>query len=255
MKIALVFSGQPRFIKESLIYQINRMFFLSKYDCDVYAHFWFSEDENQNYTSNPLAHLGNLSFDKDTIDLFSRMYNPKKIKCDAPLTTNELVKREYSRCPDLDRLNRFFSSLLSLKKSYDIIQNPEQYDFIIRTRSDLLICRIPDLNTLSKEHIHVFDQKQGNVSGEKSISDAFFITPPKFAKTLFHQFDIADILYEMGCSINGGNEDIFEKTLETSDLYKHTRILHIKDFYYRFQRNGKTIHGLIGMQDEKPEHL
>jgi hypothetical protein len=26
-------------------------------------------------------------------------------------------------------------------------------------------------------------------------------------------------------------------------------LLDKKDFYYRFQRNGKTVHGLIGAQD------
>ena len=77
MKIALVFSGQPRFVKEILIYQINHMMFLNKYNCDVYAHFWFSNDENQKYITAPATNLGNLSLDKDTIDVFSRLYLPK----------------------------------------------------------------------------------------------------------------------------------------------------------------------------------
>jgi hypothetical protein len=255
MKIALVFSGQPRFVKEMLIYQINRMMFLNKYNCDVYAHFWFSKDENQKYITAPATQLGNLSFDKDTIDLFSSLYSPKKLMYENPPLPEDFIKREYTRCPDKNRLYIFFSYLTSLKKSYDLIENPDQYDFIIRMRTDLLICRLPDLHTISKDHIHIFDQKQGNGSGEKSISDCFYMVPPKYAHFLFHQLDVADTLYNMGCRIDGGSEDLLEMQLKINNLYEHSKILHINDFYYRFQRNGRTVHGLIGMQDEKPENL
>jgi hypothetical protein len=247
MKIALVFSGQPRFIKEHLIYQLNHMFFLSKYECDVYAHFWFSKDENQTYTTHPWAHLDNLKFDKDTIDIFNHLYAPRKIAYDKPLTTEELIKRNYPKPQKLDRLNLILSYLTSLKKAYDLIDNPEEYDFIIRMRTDILICRLPDLHSLSKTHLHLFDQRQG--VDTQNISDAFYIVPPKYAKILFHQLDSLDSLYDMGCIIDEGGEIILEKQLEVNNLYQHSMLLDKKDFYYRFQRNGKTVHGLIGAQD------
>jgi hypothetical protein len=53
----------------------------------------------------------------------------------------------------------------------------------------------------------------------------------------------------MGCIIDEGGEIILEKQLEVNNLYQHSMLLDKKDFYYRFQRNGKTVHGLIGAQD------
>ena len=49
MKIALCFSGQPRFIKESA--SLIKENIIQDYDVDVFSHLWFDEGLQQNHIS------------------------------------------------------------------------------------------------------------------------------------------------------------------------------------------------------------
>lgn len=248
MKIALVFCGQPRYINEILIFQLNQLFFLNKYDCDVYAHFWFKKDKDYVYNTGPDSHLYDFKIDENSINLFCQLYNPKGILVEDPPTLQELSSREYTKY-NTEHLQILptLSYTTSLKKAYSLIDNPDQYDFIIRLRTDLLIVRCPDLNMLPKENIYLFSVKLD----EAYIYDCFFITPPKYAKILCHEIDNIDTMYDNGQRISSG--ELFLKNIEVNNLLQHCRLLPFSDFYFRVQRQGRTLHSMIGISDGPPE--
>ena len=75
MKIALCFSGQPRFVNEcSPLIKSNVM---QDYDIDVFAHLWFDDD----LQTKPYKYGGDSNWDKQrieggAIDDFIKTYNP-----------------------------------------------------------------------------------------------------------------------------------------------------------------------------------
>jgi len=247
MKVAIVFSGQPRYIEETLIFQLNQMFFLNKYDCDVYAHFWFKQDENYVYNTGPDSYLDDLKLHKDSISLFTELYKPKKIVVEDPPTIEQLTTRHYTHVYTQSQVLPILSYTTSLKKAYSLIDNPDQYDFIVRLRTDMLTVRCPDLNILSKENIYLFSVKLNEVY----IYDCFFIAPSKYAKALCCEIDNIDMMYDMGERMSAG--EMFMKNIQVNNLLDRCSLLAFKDFYFRIQRQGKSVHSMIGLVDEKPE--
>tara|TARA_R100001163_G_C5068190_1_gene208135 strand:+ start:3376 stop:3552 length:177 start_codon:yes stop_codon:yes gene_type:complete len=57
MKIALQFSGQPRFIEDKICYISIKNNILDKYDCDVFCHFWWDENPDLLYDAAPWSNL------------------------------------------------------------------------------------------------------------------------------------------------------------------------------------------------------
>ena len=80
MKIAVCFSGQPRFIPECAMSILEN--FLKLYDVDVYAHFWWHES----MYGKPFHHeYHDVVENKDPIADFKRIYQPKKIVFQEPI--------------------------------------------------------------------------------------------------------------------------------------------------------------------------
>ena len=78
MKVALCFSGQPRFVNECSDLIINNA--IQNYNVDVFAHLWFDDD----LKNKPYKHGGDGGWDKqrisnNAIDYFKKLYNPKDI--------------------------------------------------------------------------------------------------------------------------------------------------------------------------------
>ena len=73
MKIALCFSGQPRYIEESYE-QFSRGLF-EKNDVDVYSHFWWDES----YKGKPFVWESSDRYpeDYDPLEVFSKKFKPK----------------------------------------------------------------------------------------------------------------------------------------------------------------------------------
>ena len=78
MKIALCFSGQPRFVNEcaSLI-KTNVM---QDYDIDVFAHLWFDDDlQTKPYKHGHNSQWHNQRIEGTAIDDFVKTYNPTEM--------------------------------------------------------------------------------------------------------------------------------------------------------------------------------
>ena len=78
MKVALCFSGQPRFVNECSDLIINNA--IQNYDIDVFAHLWYDDD----LKNKPYKHGGDGGWEKqrisnNAVDDFIKLYNPKDI--------------------------------------------------------------------------------------------------------------------------------------------------------------------------------
>jgi hypothetical protein len=229
MKIALVFAGQPRFV-DGISYHSTKYFFLDKYICDVYAHFWFQKGAT--YETSPWSSLKSIELPDDTIDKFHKLYNPKEIRYEPPLLEKDIVKREYHHTSNPRTPYNNTSQMIALKKAFSLIQNPEDYDFIIKQRTDNIILRMPPLETLSKDHIHLMYQNEK----KDTFSDAFLIFPGKYAKYYFNNIDILDTLYDSGCKFN--SEELFFATLEYYNLLPLCKPFTFDEFNYAFLREN-----------------
>ena len=163
IRIALCFSGQLRFVNEYSKNILKNL--INLYDTDVYAHLWF----DQSMIGKPFHHEFNDLY-KESIDDFIRIYNPKA--CVTESYYSLFNERDYNFMPasnDLvsmskesirESIYRMESQWYSIKKSYELIENPDKYDFIIRLRTDSFITKPVVLNVLNTHTVYVQSGRQ-----------------------------------------------------------------------------------------------
>ena len=158
MKLALCFSGQPRFVNECSNLIINNA--IQNYDVDVFAHLWFDDD----LKNKPYKHGGDGGWEKqrissNAVDDFVKLYSPKDILVEPskffgdPDLDKDFEKSEVKywsgglkKEPDFQRrqINNSLSYFYSLsevnriRKLYEY-RNKIKYDYIIRCRTDTQI--------------------------------------------------------------------------------------------------------------------
>ena len=78
MRIALCFSGQPRFVSE--VSQLIKANVIGEYDVDVFAHLWFDEDlQTKPYKYGGDGGWKDQRICPNAIDVFKQTYEPKKL--------------------------------------------------------------------------------------------------------------------------------------------------------------------------------
>jgi hypothetical protein len=160
MKIAVCFSGQPRFVDYAFPY-IKHNVFLDN-NIDVFAHLWFDDD----LTSKPYKYGGNGTWqhqriEKNAIEVFKTLYNPvalksepsKKFKISSLEETYDISCRKYKQGSinnplepnfyerDINNIFSYYYSLNQvclLKKEYEYLHN-FKYDVVIRLRTDAVV--------------------------------------------------------------------------------------------------------------------
>jgi hypothetical protein len=239
MKVAIVICGQPRFF-EGPTYESYKKYLLDKYECDIYAHFWFTDDPTAKFITAPWSGLGTMSFPPDTIDRFSKLYSPKKLAYDPPLEYTVPDDNIDSRLPrqyivDFITHHIIPSKCTSLQRAYSLIDNIDSYDFIVYTRSDNVIIRMPELTTLYRNYIHLF----ATGHNQYLYNDAFFICPPNLSHYLFNEIDILDILENKGTLFN--SEELFTAMIHYYKLSSFINVMPIEVFNLGLQRaNGEV---------------
>ena len=164
MKVALVFFGQPRFIHNQNPYKSNKEFILDRYETDVYCHAWFSEKDSE-YDYSCWSTLKECPIEKDSIDVINDLYKPKKLKVEEPRkfsfseeTLSELdrisKKINKSHIFTKDTYSNVLSQAYSIESALNLIDDPDQYDFIILSRYDNQIFDLPDLKSLENQHMY-----------------------------------------------------------------------------------------------------
>lgn len=233
MKIALLFSGQPRFVNSASYESIKRNF-LDKYDCDVYAHFWFSPDTSTVYETAPWSTLGNITFPSDTIDVFSSLYSPKAISYDPPPTESEIVLRSYPKVSHPRNPYNVLCLFESQKRVYRLVQNPEQYTYIIWLRPDLYIYRCPDLNEWDSSSIYLPGQ---DLSRNIFNTNILFYPPPQ-AKLFYEGLHKIDSICDSDILPKFNHEEIFYCILEVQELLPSIRIIHYPTYNFGLVRQS-----------------
>jgi hypothetical protein len=200
MKIALVMAGLPRFF-DSHTYNTIKEHFLDKYDCDVYAHFWFNENEDDTYI---VSHwIPKNVFPKDTITKFRELYNPVRVEYENTMTKDESSTNEWYIMKSL---------YTSKQKAFNLISDVNQYDFIINMRSDSVFLRVPDLANFDKLKIHAVLQNE-----DKGVyNDLITILPAQLASIFYNTVDSFDSLFNKQSIIYG--EDVYKAILVHSNL-------------------------------------
>ena len=159
LKIALVFYGQPR-ISNIDSYNSIKKHFLDIYNCDVYIHTWWSKDDYINrkeYMKSPWSQTQDLQVKDNVYDILKKMYKPKVLKCEKIKDFMEvsvelkLVSNAYN----------YISQMYTINEASKLVENYEQYDFIIKLRLDLIIYKIPKLEELDKNKTYVIDTHVG----------------------------------------------------------------------------------------------
>lgn len=204
MKIALCFSGQPRFIEQGYV-GISREI-MNNRDVDVFAHLWF-DDKLQ---SEPYKYGGDGGWvdqriDSSAIDKFIDLYKPVSIKVEGSkrFEDQRLVEgyqpsiNRYKRGaidnpkePDFARrdINNIISYYYSLnqvnilKKQYEYDKN-FKYDLVIKLRTDVIINSSIDFSRVQKNTIYYSEmgQPDGMISDWLDYGDSrsmdVFMTP------------------------------------------------------------------------------
>lgn len=159
-KIALCFSGQPRFIEEA--YPFIKSNVIKNEKVDIFAHLWF----DGGLTDKPYKYGGNGEWQhqrisKNSIEIFKKNYNPIYLKVEPSKKFKNFFLEE-TYYPSLIRykrgainnplepnfierdINNIFSYYYSLnqvcllKKEYEYLNN-FKYDVVIKMRTDAIV--------------------------------------------------------------------------------------------------------------------
>lgn len=192
MRVAVCFSGQPRFIPHYA--PLIKKHLLDLYDCDIYAHFWEHTQEPINmsftdtYTGNPL-------------DEFKTHYAYKALQTEPQVyfdisgyaldTLEPDLKHAYTPNQFKDLYQRVNSQWYSLQKCYKLIEEPDTYDFIVRIRTD---CKLNSPIELSRFNKHTLYIQDGRRTGwDRKYADWFMLG---HADVMSHFTNIYDSIYD-----------------------------------------------------------
>lgn len=145
MKIAVLISGQPRNLNNNIIDLLKKQ----KIDYDVFINYW--EAENGIYSDIGCKECKYIEF----LDLKKVKANTIKIEDDIhQKIINKFNPTKISSQKQIKQLTNTQSQFYSIKKAFELIDNPDDYDFIIQTRFDINIRgTLPDFELLDKNKI------------------------------------------------------------------------------------------------------
>ena len=223
MKIAILISGQPRFLN-SRAYKTIKEKLLDVYNCDVYCHFWWNPNGGY-YSTSPWSTLGNFPIPKDADKKIEELYKPIKYTWELP--TN--IKTNYTKTINMNNNINLPSMYLSMKKSFDLIENINQYEWIIRLRYDDILTSFPNLNLLDKNiDLYVPDYREyHNLIGNNCL-----IMNSKAAKCIMNIYDNIDFIYNNNIIFND------EQFITFWIMYNKLKyiIINKQDFFVELQR-------------------
>lgn len=195
-KFAVCFSGYPRFVRETFdTFKTNFLHGLGSYD--IYANFQWNED----WQNTQIHHEFSDKYETNELENFKELYQPlnlKKLKVNEPFVFDVSWYDKLSAEPDLNlTLERSRDILYRTKSQYQgiydcskLVDNPEDYEYFIRVRTDLIFHSEINMENLESD---VVLNQNGFVAGwDRKFCDWFFIVPRKHLK--FYE-DLAKIEY------------------------------------------------------------
>ena len=184
MKIALLLFGQPRNIENPNSFKSHQEWIYDEYDVDTFCHVWW-EKGVEGYDVSDWVNE-ECKAPENPIGVIEERYKPKKIKVESPRTfklSDDLYKRTrdkfgYGHPWSEKTLSNVSSHLYSIETAARLIDNPNDYDFIIQSRYDNYIHNFPDLESMDGDHFYLSDH-------HPRFPDLMYIFSPKFIETQF----------------------------------------------------------------------
>lgn len=181
MKIALCFSGEPRFIEECYPFISENLIKPNSIE-DIFIHTWYSDEISGSplYKNEISSFSGDSYIKKNSIERINQLYSPKKIIVDEPKRfTNTNIDwgnsfekyyggggKEYSADEFKKiKINNLYSFMYSnmksilLKKEYELA-NDFTYDSVIRSRFDNIMRQKITIGDFDMEHIYYQEMSQ-----------------------------------------------------------------------------------------------
>lgn len=173
MKIALCFSGQPRFVKDCSDLILKNV--IQNYDVDVFAHLWFDEElQTKPYKYGGNGDWKNQRIPNTAIDDFNEIYKPVKSLIEPSKSFGDLdldedfelsekkywsggIKKEpdYQRRQINNSLSYFYSlsEVNRLRKLYEY-ENKIKYDYVLRCRTDSQVSQPIEYSAFETQAVH-----------------------------------------------------------------------------------------------------
>ena len=219
MKLALCFSGQPRFIEECSQSILSNV--IQDYDVDVFAHLWFDDDlKNKPYKYGGDGGWEHQRIKDSAIETFEKIYKPVSLHVeksksfgDPDLDVDfELSEKKYwagglEKEPDYQKrqinnsLSYFYSlcEVNRLRKLYEY-ENKIKYDYIIRCRTDSVIHTPIPYENFEPNAIHFTSLQQP----EPFINDWFNFGGPEAMEAFMGVFPLLRyLMLQTKCSREG----------------------------------------------------
>tara|TARA_B100001113_G_C21030142_1_gene587625 strand:- start:291 stop:1085 length:795 start_codon:yes stop_codon:yes gene_type:complete len=226
-KFAVCFSGYPRWVRKSFdTIKSNILDGLGEYD--IYANFQWNED---NWKGQQIHHEYHDVFEVNELEEFKELYgslNLKKLNVIKPYSFGNLLDNVKGSIPDL-QLNLeqskdcFYRMKSQCQGMYDVtklIDNLEDYEYVIRMRTDLVT--FAELDLINYESEFPMNQDGFVAGADRFWCDWFFIIPTSkidFLKDLSHGplengivIHIHDFVGKCGKKYNIEHEEFYIRT-------------------------------------------
>ena len=233
LKLALVFSGQPRFYN-SKSYKSIKEKIMDIYDCDVYCHFWWDGKGEGEYIPSPWNKLDPIKMDKNVESDLKKMYNPISIKYDLPLDNEDIDNNRYRPHQPSSGYN-IRSMYTSMSRAHDLYKQfkIKDYDFIVRLRYDIFIENFPDLNLYTSNDLILSNSRDNRTD---VIANEIWVCKPEISEYLFNINDYSTTYNKHGIIWN--DEELFNSHVR--DKFKSIFIDNFKTHIPT--KNGKNPH-------------
>ena len=211
MKVALVFSGQPRWTKEAYEFHEKSLFEPnSAHETDVFAHFWFDESKIGKSCSEEIKRSpskGKAVWNKSLISDFNKLYKPKRLVIDPPLDRKTFTEDFYitggSHC-GYEAISMFCSikNAMALKKQEEI-EFGFQYDLVLRVRPDMAIVKKILFDDVSKDTITILNSGLPYQTNNPAINCDFAMGNSSMMDMYSEIYDYIEQYIGEGCKLYG----------------------------------------------------
>jgi hypothetical protein len=165
MKIAIVFNGQPRWIKEA--FEFNKKSLLDpnqEHEIDVFAHFWFDDSKIGKSCSEEIErspNKGKAVWSQSLIDDFKNLWQPTRLSVESPFDRSMFSEDFYTTGGSFCGFEAT-SMFCSIKKAMALktaeeISTGQKYDLVLRARPDLAIIKPIKFDDISKDTITILN--------------------------------------------------------------------------------------------------
>ena len=199
MKVALVYSGQPRNLKDCYANHVHHLM-RNNPDCDfdVFGHMWIDPDKHF-WDKHP--NRGSWS-DDDTM-LMWRKWKPKRIVFETPKVFESNLTPEASIPHPIQNTLSMLYSIEQANNARNEYEKQEGvvYDCVIRLRTDLYFGDNANINlsTIDLKKMNVVERASHRSYG---CNDQFAISNPVNMNAYSRTYSLVNELVESGCVIN-----------------------------------------------------